>query len=845
MSLVRSTLRLQLSPDFTFDDARGHLPYFSSLGISHLYLSPVSTARPGSTHGYDVTDHAVVSPVLGGEDGLRVLAQCAREMGIGIVLDIVPNHMATHPDNVWWDDVLRHGPESPYATWFDIDWSSPLRALRGRVLAPFLAGSLRSRLAAGCINLILDDDAQTFFIEADGMRYPVAPGSLDNEGLTAQDTLKLYEKNSPGSRCRLEALLARQHYRLAWWRVAARSINWRRFFEINDLIGVRVEEPPVFDAVHALTLRLYEEGVIDGVRIDHVDGLADPAGYCQRLREALDARTPRRPEGQRQQQAWLVVEKILATSEHLPESWQVDGTTGYDFMDQVSAVLHEAGGEMPLTHAWQELSGDLCSAAEQVRQVRRYLLRRHFVAERRALLTSIEASMRFGGPARPWGPSLVAAMADGMLCTLPVYRSYIDADTVPRGPQRDVVKRFQQLTPPLAAKSQEDTVFYRYGRLISRNEVGSDPDEFALSPSAFHAANVWRARHAPRSMLATATHDHKRGEDVRARLAVLSEIPVAWAQASRSWLHWPGQAFPLTSKQQAGVRYILFQTMVGAWPLDLSPDDHTGLLGYVQRLAQWRLKALREAKQKTGWLVPDRWYEQKSEDYLVSLVLDRAEHPLIGDIGRFAATIAPSGVMNSLTQTLLRLTVPGVPDLYQGADGWDFSLVDPDNRRPVDFAARSLSLKAFNAATDLRTLLPEWRSDAIKQALIARVLGLRGEQPGLFDQGDYFPLYVSGRRREHVLAFSRSWRGECVVVIVSRVCAEAVMARAPALPLPEPDWWQDTAVTLPAQFKGARFTDVLAGTAGKALIGVDAESRLTLCNVLSALPCAVLTPASG
>ncbi|KAA0890741.1 malto-oligosyltrehalose synthase [Pusillimonas sp. ANT_WB101] len=842
MSLVRATLRLQLSAGFTFADVRQHLSYFSSLGISHLYLSPVSTARPGSTHGYDVIDHSAVSPALGGEHGLRALAESARAFDIGIVLDIVPNHMAAHPDNVWWADVLRHGLDSPYASWFDIDWSPPVHTLQGRVLAPFLSGSCRSVLAAGRIRLALDEYDETFFIEAEGMRYPIAPGSLEENGEFPQDTLKLYENNTLANRHRLEALLARQHYRLSGWRLAARCINWRRFFEINDLIGVRVEEPSVFDAVHALTLRLYEEGVIDGVRIDHVDGLADPSGYCRRLREALDVRTPGRPEGRRHQQVWLVVEKILAADEHLPDSWKADGTTGYDFMDQVSAVLHDACSETALTHAWQEVSGDPCNAAEQVWQVRRRLLRRHFVAERRTLLKNIEASKRFGGPALPWGPSLTAAMLDGVLCTLPVYRSYIDLNTMPPGPQREAVKRFQQLTPPLAAKSQEDTVFYRYGRLISRNEVGSDPDTIALSPSAFHSANVWRARHAPRSMLATATHDHKRGEDVRARLAVLSEIPAAWIQASRSWLHRPGLAFPLTSKLQAGERYILFQTMVGAWPLDLSPDDHAGLLAYVQRLAQWRLKALREAKQSSDWLVPDRWYEQKAEDYLVSLVLDRSERPLIGDIGRFAASIAPSGVMNSLAQTLLRLTVPGVPDLYQGAEGWDLSLVDPDNRRPVDFTARSAMLALLDATTDLAQLLPEWRTGAIKQALIARVLGLRRKQPELFDVGGYLPLDVSGARKEHALAFLRTWRDQSVVVIVPRVCAEAVMARVPALPMPEPAWWQDTAVTPPTQLKGARFADVLAGSAGKVLTGVDADGRLLLSDVLSALPVAVLRP---
>lgn len=843
MSRVRATIRLQLGPRFTLDDVRRHLAYFNSLSISHLYLSPVARARPGSAHGYDVVDHGEVSPELGGEQALRALADAAHEFGMGLVLDIVPNHMATHPDNAWWEDVLRQGPTSVYATWFDIDWMPPARALQGRVLAPFLAGSRRSRLAAGHIRLAFDDVARTFFVEAEGVRYPLAPGSLDDDGLNPQGTLRLYEGDEPESRRRLEALLARQHYRLSGWRLAARCINWRRFFEIGDLIAMRIEEPPVFDAVHALTLRLYEEGVIDGVRVDHVDGLTDPAGYCRRLRAALDERAPRRPAGRREERAWMVVEKILARGERLPENWGADGTTGYDFMDQVAAVLHDPGGEMPLTHAWEAVSGDPRSAAAHVWQARRQLLRRHFVAERRALLTSIRATLALGGPALPWVPSLADTMLDGVLSTFPVYRSYVDAGTVPRGPQRDAIRRFQQLTPPLAAKSQEDTMFYRYGRLISRNEVGSDPDVFALSPAAFHAANVWRARHAPRSMLATATHDHKRGEDVRARLAVLSEIPAVWRRVSESWLHWAGQAFPLTGPRQAGERYMLFQTMVGAWPLGLTPDDQAGLLAYVQRLAQWQLKALREAKQNTGWLAPDRWYEQKAEDFLVSLVLERGDQPLIRDIGQFAGMVAAPGIMNSLAQTLLRLTVPGVPDLYQGTEWWDFSLVDPDNRRPVDVAARSAALAALDAGMGPRGLLDDWRSGHLKQALIARVLRLRHAQPDLFERGRYRPLPASGLRQDHVLAFMRAWRGESVIVIVPRLGAQAVMAREPALPAPEPAWWRGTAVTLPARCKGGRFVEVLAG--GGAEHVIRADGRLALDEVLKVLPVAVLAPAAG
>jgi (1->4)-alpha-D-glucan 1-alpha-D-glucosylmutase len=877
MNSVRATVRLQLNAGFTLDDARARLDYFDSLGISHLYLSPVSRARSGSLHGYDVVDHGQVNPELGGERALRDLAHAARLRGMGLVIDIVPNHMATDASNAWWWDVLAQGADSAYAHWFDIDWRSPSRRLRGKVLAPFLAQSYMRSLGEGQIQLVFDSAAGQYCVSASGMYFPLAPGSFDEEGRARHEILKRYEATDPEGRRRLHALLGRQHYLLAWWRSAARFINWRRFFEISDLVGMRVENPEVFDAVHALTLRLYAEGLIDGVRVDHVDGLADPPAYCRNLRAALEERVGLRPPELRGQTPWVVVEKILAPGEALDESWKVDGTTGYDFMDQVCAVLHDEHGRRQLGDNWRRISGDVRTSREHVRDARRQLLRRHFVAERAGLLRAMalvapEDMLR-------WGPALSGQLVDGILVSFPVYRSYLDPRALAGGPAREALTRLQQLTPPLAAKSLEDTVFYRYGRLLSRNEVGSDPDIFSITPDAFHAQGIKRAQALQGAMLATATHDHKRGEDARARLAVLSELPKAWGRASHRWLHWPDTGYALSGRLQAGERYMLFQTIVGAWPVDLDLDDDDGLRSFVRRLVLWQTKALREAKVSSSWFTPDYWYEQRAEDFLISLVLEHENHMLIRDIGRFAQYIAPAGALNSLAQLVMRLTFPGVPDLYQGTEWWDFSLVDPDNRTPVDFAARERALAELDgdvmlAAADpgeagsaiwaTRRLLAQWRSGRLKQALLCRLLRFRREAPGLFADGGYQPLAVKGPRHCHVIAYARTWQRSMLIVIVPRLCASAlcgadtdsaaaadagnpqlsvpwneeqmpVEARLPCVPS---SFWTGTRVMLPPDMAGLRLRDRLAGGLHQA----DQEGGLALACVLDPLSVAVLQP---
>lgn len=888
MTAPRATVRLQLHAGFTLQDACEQVPYYAALGISHFYTSPISRARPGSTHGYDVIDHSVVSSELGGETALRSLVQRLHEHSMGLILDIVPNHMATHSGNAWWWDVLQHGPDSAYAAWLDIDWQSSQPGLTGKVLAPFLDKHYGQALASGDIRLVLDKAAGDFQIDACGARYPLAPGSLPSEGQDLRQVLALHDSRLVHGQQRLHGLLERQHYRLSWWRCAADTINWRRFFEISELIGVRVEQQQVFDAVHALPLRLFAEGLIDGLRVDHVDGLAEPIAYCRQLFQALKQRAALRPVGLRHDEPWLIVEKILADGETLDDRWQVNGTSGYDFMDQVAAVLHDPAGEPLLTAHWQAVADDARSIRSFVHDARCVMLQRHFVAERKGLLRALSRLARTSVQTRDWTSEQIARVLDELLTVFHVYRTYAqpggrsdadtacfdqvlqkvharlgyaesseqlllelldiwlgaspmaltpDADSNAHDLQCEAIRRFQQLTPPLAAKSLEDTVFYRYGRLLSRNEVGSDPETLAISPEAFHQRNLWRASHAPLSMLATATHDHKRGEDLRARLAVLSEMPEVWAQVSQCWLRWPGCSLPLANAIQAGERYMLFQMLVGAWPPGLTADDAVGVKRYAERIVQWQTKALREAKINSNWFEPNLGYEQQSADFVFGLMPGRPGHDLLCDIERFVRKIAAAGAVNGLAQTLLRVCSPGVPDLYQGTDFWDFSLVDPDNRREVDYILRQASLAALGADINIMSLLDSWEDGRLKQAVLASALALRRELSDVFACGSYLGLPVLGSKSKHVLAFLRAWQERQVLVVVPRLCSQGVAAHGGReLPLIDPIFWDDTAVVLPRRYIGAGLHDVLGGRRHQ--VGLD--SRLLLSEVLADLPLALL-----
>jgi (1->4)-alpha-D-glucan 1-alpha-D-glucosylmutase len=906
-----------LHRDFTFDDAAACVPYFADLGVTHLYASPILRARPGSMHGYDIVDHGLVNPELGGESGLRRLVTGLRDHRLGLIVDIVPNHMGVGgADNAWWLDVLEWGRASPYADFFDIDWNPPDPDLRGKVLVPFLGEPYGKCLAQGDIRLRVDEGrleatyGEHVFPIAFAF-YQIVLGSLAAElpemiavphtrtamhtavrsvkaalhklsescsGAAAiEQALARYSPDTTDGIERLHLLLERQHYRLVWWQAAADEINWRRFFDVTSLAGLRVELPQVFDATHATLLRLYGAGLIDGVRIDHIDGLADPRAYCRKLRRRMEAAAATRPESAPAGPPYIVVEKILAGQERLPTDWLTDGTTGYDFMDQVGALLHDPKGELPLTALWSGLTGTDGEFETEEREARRLTLRDALASELNATAAALHRLARRERATRDYTLTAIRRALVEILVYFPVYRVYAglagrpETDdrviaratagarrtlratdrplldligswlggeaprALPPGPGRRerlrAIVRFEQLSSPVAAKSVEDTAFYRYGRLLSRNEVGSNPGQFALLPAAFHAACQERGRRYPHALLATATHDHKRGEDVRARLAVLSEIPEEWATQLRRWTHLNaslkreirGGPAPDTADE-----IMLYEMLVGAWlPVVVG---EAGVQELAKRMADWQQKALREAKRHTAWVAPDEAYEAACRDFLFQILDPSRSSRLWEEIAAFAARIAPAGAINGLTQTTLRLTVPGVPDLYQGTELWDGSLVDPDNRRPVDYALRQNMLATRKAPIQL---MQDWQSGQIKQAMIARALSLRQHLPALFASGSYQPLSIEGQGGAHLIAFARQRDDDAIVTIATLHSAHLLQSHP--LPYVPPERWNDTMIVLPDHWTKYRFSNVFGGGSPAARNG-----RLAASEVLASLPVAIL-----
>jgi len=718
----RATYRLQFHKGFTFADAEALVPYLDRLGISHIYASPITTAAAGSMHGYDVIDPTTINPELGGEDAFRSLVAALKARDMGLIIDIVPNHMGVAGGgNAWWNDVLARGRDSEHARVFDIDWSRP-------ILLPVLGDTLDTALANG--DIAVEGDQIVAYGEH---RFPIRP---EDRGNTAD----------------LPALLDRQHYRLASWRTANDLLNWRRFFTVNDLAGVRIEDPAVFDATHALYFRLYDEGLIDGVRIDHVDGLTDPIGYCRTLRDRLGPDT------------WIVIEKILGAGEGQPVGWGVDGTSGYDFMEQIATLIHDPLGALPLEELWQDMSHRYLDFEAEEFAARQDLLAWQFSGQLDACVAAFVALNTDAAVT----PAVLRRAIERLLWVFPVYRTYGTGDAAPasdaaiRGAVRErvadlippgeahvvdailawlageesgdaaeAVRRFQQLSAPIAAKSVEDTAFYRSGRLLSRNDVGFDATILGIGVDAFHELMTQRARDVPHAMLTTATHDHKRGEDVRARLAALSVMPDAWRTRVEAWdqLSWAWD-----HDVSGADRYMLLQTIVGAWPDEGATPD------FADRIKAWQQKALREARLRSSWEAPDEAYEAAAAALTDAFLADPR---FVAEVTAFVADLAPIADANTLIQTLLRYTVPGVPDLYQGTELADLSLVDPDNRRPVDYAHRQALLDAPHAPAKFR--------------LIADLLGQRRAKPALFADDDYRPAQVEGSDR--ILAFSRHHAG--------------------------------------------------------------------------------------
>jgi (1->4)-alpha-D-glucan 1-alpha-D-glucosylmutase len=918
---LAATARLQFHKDFPIPAATALVPYFHRLGISHIYASPLLRARAGSTHGYDIVDHNEINPELGGEAALRELVARLRDHGMGLILDIVPNHMGVGGENAWWQDVLEWGRASPYADFFDIDWDPPDSSLRGRMLAPFLGAAYGQALESGEITLRFNPDDGRISAAYYDDRFPINPrdyasilltegGVLedvarqfadlpaDRDGMraaaaTAREALKRPELRAaidaalrhhdpatlPG-RESLHRLLDRQNFRLAWWRAASDEINWRRFFDVNSLAGIRAELPHVFDATHATVLRLYAEGLIDGVRIDHVDGLADPRAYCRKLRRRLQAEADSRPDTLPRTPAIFWVEKILAAHERLPPEWLTDGTTGYDFMNEAAAVLHDPEGEAEMTCIWTETTFRPAEFGDEAVAARRQILRESLSSELYATAVALHRIARRNLATRDYSLTAISRTLAEMLAHFHVYRIYAGAagmspadrramDWALAGARRTVravdrpllellaewlggetlraappgarrheilraMVRFQQLSAPTAAKSVEDTAFYRYGRLQSRNEVGTEPDQFAMTEAAFHAACRDRHKRLPRGLLATATHDHKRGEDTRARLAVLSEIPAEWEACLQRWmrLNAPLKRDLDGAAPDAADEVMLYQTLLGAWPLALQPDDAAGLLAFADRVSAWQQKTLREAKRHSGWAAPNEAYEDAAEAFLRAVLDPERPAHVAQEICAFANRLAPAGAINGLAQVLLRMTGPGIPDLYQGCEFWDFSLVDPDNRRPVDFSARAAALAALGGAPDPASLCRDWRNGHIKLHVLHRALRFREQQPDLFVDGTYTPLKIEGAAAAHALGFVRSRGGRHAITVISRHSSTRCEKDTPFVP---PGAWAGTSVVLPRSLSGLILTDRL-GTAA----AIPAPVRLRLQDVLGELPVALL-----
>jgi (1->4)-alpha-D-glucan 1-alpha-D-glucosylmutase len=956
--LPRATYRLQLRAGFGFEEARQLIDYLARLGISDLYLSPLFRARKDSDHGYDVVDHTRVEPSFGDLDAFRGLAREAREAGLGILLDIVPNHMGINdPGNVLWNDVLENGPAARHAAVFDIDWSPPQDPTRRCVLLPFLGRPFGEALEAGELTVAYEDERfKLLYYER---RFPIAPstwppilqsafaalsadapfevreelasiitqlerlppsdrldaiateeryreqaiarrrlGTLFGESRHVRTALQSAlhalngEPGQPRSYDALEALLSRQHYRLAYWRVAMDEINYRRFFEINDLVAVRVELPEVFERVHRLTMQLLQEGLVTGLRIDHPDGLLDPGDYFRQLQSAYRSAQPQ--ESAQRTSLYVVAEKILTGDERLRSDWQVQGTTGYAFMHHVASVLVDSAGVQRLQEQYPGLTGQKSPARDVIYQSKQTILHEAMSSDLFVQASQLFRLARSDRRTCDWTlPVLLRALREIIAC-FPVYRTYIrpvgwEVDAEDHGRILDAVRwakrrnptmswaafdfiaaimllrfpphlsseqqaawrafavRMQQVTAPVTAKGVEDTAFYRYYPLASLNEVGGELGSTGMPVEHFHRLMQHRRHDWPASLSATATHDTKRGEDVRARLSVISECPDQYAAAFREWdrtvqpfvTDVDGDHVP-----DANERYLIHQTLLGAWPLGEHAREQWD--SFTPRMHTYFEKAFREAKLHTSWLNPSEAFEEAVRRFVSAVLADR-EAPACRQLRTWATRLAGPGYVNGLAQVVLKGTLPGVPDFYQGNEFWDFRLVDPDNRQPVDFTARAASLSQLAArhASEPQELWNDLRkswSDALKQYVTWRTLDVRRRYPSLLAEGDYRPLEIHGQYAAHALAFARTCEQQSLIVVAPLHVSRLVPT--PDEEIPPPSFytgavWGDTAIQLPDDLGGAWQDE-----SGILPVPVS-PGRLRLADAFARLPVSLLLSTKG
>ncbi|KQV38903.1 MULTISPECIES: malto-oligosyltrehalose synthase [unclassified Rhizobium] len=812
MIIPTATYRIQFRNGMTFDRAAELVPYLKRLGISHLYASPVFTATSGSTHGYDVTDANKIEPSIGGRAGFERMVRTLKAAGLGLILDIVPNHMAASLENPWWRDVVENGENSRYARHFDIDWSRKLTL-------PFLGDTFETVLGAGEISLKPDPKTGRPAFAYYETFYPLNPQTYSGR---EADVLKLVDKAA------IAKLHELQHYRLMSWRDAPRDLSYRRFFEITGLAGIRVEDGAVFDDTHKLILELVHSGAVDGLRVDHVDGLADPKAYLEQLRREAGPN------------CYITVEKILGEGEHIPADWPISGTTGYEFISAISDALVDGEKLDELRTAYDTVAGRPIDMEAELRAAKLLMADKNFAGEVATLLKLARQIVQTKDRDSALPEEALKAALRELLIGFPVYRTYgtrqglppegrqmlaVVLEKVRQGPNApdepalaffermltgDVESsvaatatvfrtRFQQLTGPLMAKSVEDTLFFRQHMALALNEVGAEPLPRAFSLDRFHQEMQTRLKRQPDALSGTSTHDTKRGEDARARLYAITEAPEIWSDAVSRWRTVNRSAATTLDDGLApepAVEWMLYQALAGAWPVDLHSEDREGLKALEGRFIAYVEKALREAKLRTNWGDSNEAYEQA--------VIAYARHLLSPDnqafLADFADTLRPfarAGLVNGITQTIIKFTGPGVPDIYQGSEGLDFSLVDPDNRREPDFAMLQKRL----VKTDKSSFDDDaWASGRLKQHVIATLLRLRQEMPSLFRKGSYIPLSGSGTKAHSVLAYARAEGNDAILIISQRLSYGARTLGISS--------WQGLSVAIPDVLHNRRFVDV-------------------------------------
>jgi (1->4)-alpha-D-glucan 1-alpha-D-glucosylmutase len=977
-----STYRLQLMGHLRFEEVRGLVSYLADLGVGALYLSPFLRSKLNSTHGYDIVDHGQVDPALGTDDDFLALANEVKASGMGLVIDIVPNHMCiddTH--NGWWQDLLENGPCSPYANYFDVDWNPPKAALHGKILLAVLGDQFGRILEDQQLQLVYQD--QRFMIRYAERHFPTDPRSWvavlkltleavavslepgqpqrlelesvitalehlpERSNLATEAIQERYREKEvarrrlgvllqgspvvrealagslnsfngtrgmPESFDRLETFLNEQAYRLCYWRVATDEINYRRFFDVDTLAAIRVEDPDVFRATHALALRFVSEGFVTGLRIDHADGLLDPQNYLATLAESANEAV-----GAAAPSPYLLVEKILSRDEKLPRDWPVQGTTGYNFLNVLNGLFVDRDGWYALRNTYQSFTGEFATFPRVLYDAKHAILSTSLSSE---LYVLSDQLVRIAEQHR-WSrdftrASLFRSLREVVAC-FPVYRTYIrpgsdevtaedrkriretvrvakrrnpavspsyfdfiasvllldDPDGLSelcRAQRRQFVLKFQQVTGPITAKGMEDTAFYRYYPLASLNEVGGDPMYPIVSVERFHDNQRERVADWPHEMSATGTHDTKRGEDLRARLNVLSEIPDAWAAAIARWRQLNAQSRPAVDDEQvadgqspdANEEYLIYQTLVGIWPIaptaaktDLNEavaDDDAAWALLTQRMLNYLEKALREAKLHTSWLAPDREFEDSVQAFVRAILNDRTS-PFLIDLDRFARSIADAGFVNSLAQLLVKICAPGVPDFYQGVELWDFNLVDPDNRRPVDFSLRREMLAQLISGSRedqpgvARELLSLWPDERVKLLVTWRGLECRRKDAELFSNGDYQSLTLVGPRQANACAFTRVAGERWAICIVPRLAQAAWTEDVADDSEPRGDrqidwapsrWWRQTWLELPVDGP-RRFRHAITGQIIKPLEKGATGLTLDLGDLFAAFPVALLT----